>query len=67
MESLLTQQPLLTLEEVARQLKTSERTVRDWIRNGELTGIKVGREWRVALADLDEYIQERRQPRKHKQ
>ncbi len=49
-------QPLLTPRQVAKVLSTSERKVGDLLRSGQLVGVKVGREWRVDKADLDEYI-----------
>ena len=55
------QRPLLTTEQVAKILNADERNVQLWLRSGELVGIKVGREWRVDPADLEEYIQRRRQ------
>jgi excisionase family DNA binding protein len=56
MESYIMKPPLLTLDEVARRLNTSTFSVRRWIREGKLTGIKIGSEWRVDSADLEEYI-----------
>lgn len=51
---------LLTVEEVARRLATTEASVRRWLRNGELEGIQVGDQWRVEPAALERYIEERR-------
>jgi excisionase family DNA binding protein len=51
-------QPLLTLEEAARRLNTSPFSVRRWIREGKLRGTKIGGEWRVEVADLEEFIQQ---------
>lgn len=48
--------PLLTTQEVAQLLKVKEATVRGWIRHGELKGIHISREWRVAMKDLEEFV-----------
>lgn len=47
---------LLTVKEVAEFLKTSKQQVRKMIQTGELTAIKVGREYRIALAALAEFL-----------
>lgn len=48
---------LLTVKEVAEWLKTSRVQVRRMIQNGELAAVKVGREYRIPLACLKEYIE----------
>jgi excisionase family DNA binding protein len=53
---------LLTIAEVARQLRCSEPTVRRRIRNGELAAVRIGdgraiRVHRSAVADLLEPVQ----------
>ncbi len=53
------QEPLLTTAEVAHLLKMTEATVRRWIRDGALPAIQIGREWRIAAADLDEFLAHR--------
>jgi len=52
-------QEVLTPEEVAGRLKMSPRTVRDWLRKGHLTGIKLGKEWRVRESDLEAFVEQR--------
>ena len=52
-----------TLEEVAKRLKVSRRTVNRWIEDGELTAIKFapGRgHVRVAESDLKDFLERRR-------
>lgn len=34
-----------------------ESTVRAWIRDGELRAIKMGRDWRVAVKDLEAFME----------
>jgi excisionase family DNA binding protein len=56
--------PLLTTQETAELLKVSEATVRTWIRAGEIRAIRFGREWRLAVKDLEAFVNARatRQP-----
>ena len=50
----------VTPEEVAERFRVSPKTVRDWLRSGELVGVKVGRSWRIKASDVDRYLEERR-------
>ena len=43
---------LLTPREVSRMLKIDEATIRLWLRNGKLAGVKVGHSWRVEREEL---------------
>ena len=47
---------LLTVKEVARYLKTTRQQVRKMIQNGELAAVKVGREYRVTLEGLSDFL-----------
>lgn len=46
----------LTPEEVADKLVVSPRSVRRWLREGRLKGIKVGRLWRIRERDLEVFL-----------
>lgn len=48
--------PFLTTHEIAELLKVSEATVRTWIHEGELRAIRFGREFRVAVKDLEWFV-----------
>ena len=48
---------LLTVKEVAELLKTSRVQVRRMIQNGELIAVKVGREYRIPLVSVREFLQ----------
>jgi excisionase family DNA binding protein len=48
--------PLLTVHETAETLKVKESTVRSWIREKKLRAVKFGREWRVAVIDLEKFL-----------
>lgn len=47
----------LTVKDVAELLKVGEVTVRHWIREGDLRAIDLGREWRIAPTDLEDFLQ----------
>lgn len=47
---------LLTPEEVAEKLKVAPKTVRDWLRERKLRGLKLGNEWRVREEDLEVFL-----------
>lgn len=47
---------LLTVKEAAALLKTSRVQVRRMIQNGELLAVKVGREYRIPVASVREFI-----------
>ena len=47
---------LLNVKEVAALLQTSRVQVRRMIQNGELAALKVGREYRIPLEALQEFI-----------
>jgi excisionase family DNA binding protein len=46
---------LYTTMEVAKMLRVSQRTVQDWIRHGELTAVRYGRQIRVRQADIEAF------------
>jgi excisionase family DNA binding protein len=48
---------LLTAEQAAATLQLSTKTIRGWLRAGNLTGCKIGRQWRVREVDLEAFIQ----------
>jgi excisionase family DNA binding protein len=50
-----------TVQEVAQNLKVSERTVRNWIESGELPAFPIGkRGYRISKADLQTFIDARK-------
>lgn len=48
---------LLTVKEIAVLLQTSRMQVRRMIQSRELAALKVGREYRIPLAALEEFVQ----------
>ena len=57
---LAAQEQFYSLEEVAERLGVSERTVRRWIKSGELPAYKPGREYRIRDGELEEFLQSRK-------
>jgi len=47
---------LLTPAQVADRLQIHERTVTRWLRDCYLRGFKLGKEWRIAPADLSAFM-----------
>ena len=47
---------LLTVKEAAEWLKTSRVQVRKMIQSGELLAVKVGREYRIPIASVREFM-----------
>ena len=44
---------------MADRLEVAEATVRQWIKNGELRAIDIGKGWRIADADLESFLKSR--------
>lgn len=47
---------IYTPEKVAELLSVHKETVRRWLRNGELKGIKINTAWRITQEQLDEFL-----------
>ena len=50
--------PLMTVHEVAEKLQVKESTVRTWIRDRKLRAIKLAKDWRIAVIDLEAFLNE---------
>jgi excisionase family DNA binding protein len=50
-------EPFLTVAEVAELLKLNQQTVRNWIDQGSLPALRVGRRVRIRRADLDRLLE----------
>ncbi|MGZ3612175.1 MAG: helix-turn-helix domain-containing protein [Ktedonobacteraceae bacterium] len=57
---------MLTVEEIAEELRVHPETVRQWIRDGELIAIDISKEYRVLRSDLDAFLAQRRGRRKRR-
>jgi excisionase family DNA binding protein len=49
---------LLTPKEAAKIMAVSPRTIKEWLRRGEMTGIKIRKLWRIRSSDLEKFIQQ---------
>jgi excisionase family DNA binding protein len=54
------QDKMLSVEEVAGELRVNPETVRVWIRTGELVAFSIGKGYRISRTDLDDFIKRRR-------
>ena len=52
-------EPLLTVGEVARALRVSNMTVYRLIKSGQLSAIRVGKNYRIRRVDVDRYLTDR--------
>jgi excisionase family DNA binding protein len=55
---------MLTVQQIADQIQVNPETVRNWIRTGELDARDIGGEYRISHADLDDFIRRRKRSRK---
>lgn len=58
-DTVMLSKPFLTTHEIAELLKVGEPTVRTWIHNEDLRAVKLGREFRVSVKDLEAFVEER--------
>lgn len=49
-----------TPEQVAERLGLHPNTIRLWLRQGAMPGVRIGRLWRVRESDLEAYAESRR-------
>ena len=52
----------MTVGEVAELLRVDEKTVRNWIRNGLLPAIRVGRQYRIERTEYESFVSARGKP-----
>ena len=50
---------ILTIEEVAKYLRVSDRTVYDWAQKGEIPAGKIGTVWRFKKSEIEHWVNER--------
>ena len=50
---------ILTIEEIAKYLRVSERTVYDWAQKGEIPSGKIGTVWRFKKSDIEKWVNDR--------
>jgi excisionase family DNA binding protein len=47
----------LTVAEVAQKLRLSQATIRNWLDEGRLPHVRIGRRVRIVRADLDRFME----------
>ena len=52
-------EPLLTVGEVAQLMRVSNMTVYRLIKSGQLSAIRVGKNYRIRRSDIERYLTER--------
>lgn len=52
-------EPLLTVGEVAQTMRVSNMTVYRLIKSGQLSAIRVGKNYRIRRSDVEKYLTER--------
>jgi PTS system nitrogen regulatory IIA component len=50
---------ILTIEEVAKYLRVSERSVYDWAQKGEIPSGKIGTVWRFKKTEIENWVNEK--------
>ena len=51
----MSQEEMLTVEEIAKELRVSPKTVRAWINSGELVALDLGREYRISRENFEDF------------
>ena len=52
---------ILTVPQTAEHLQVSEKTIRRWIKSGDLIAHRLGRQLRISESDLRDFIRMRRE------
>jgi len=52
----MTEQQLLTVEQIAAEFQLTSQTIRNWIKSGALSAVKIGHVYRVRREDVDEMM-----------
>jgi excisionase family DNA binding protein len=52
----MTDQQLLTVEQIAQEFQLTSQTIRNWIHSGALSAVKIGHVYRVRREDVDEMM-----------
>ena len=50
---------VLTVKDIAKQLRVAEKTVRNWIASGDLAAFDLGRGYRIKRGDYDNFLRNR--------
>lgn len=56
---------MYTVAQVAKRLQLHPQTIREWLRAGDLVGVRLGGTkagWRIAASEVDRFLERRRRP-----
>jgi len=53
------EEEIITIDEVAKYLRVSERTVYDWAQRGEIPAGKIGTVWRFKKSEIEQWVNSR--------
>ena len=53
---IIQEEKLLTVRETANYFQLTDQTVRRWINTGKLNAVKIGKEFRIRLSELNEIL-----------
>jgi excisionase family DNA binding protein len=45
-----------SIEEIAEHIQVHKDTIRIWIRKGEIPAHKIGKQWRLKISEIDEWV-----------
>ncbi len=62
----MSDEQLLTVEQVANIIQVHVETVRVWIRRGELIAIDIGNGYRISRTDLNAFLERRKTDKRKK-
>ena len=51
---------LLTISDIAERLQVSTKTIRRWIKKGDLIAHQLGSQWRISKVDMELFLRTRR-------
>ena len=51
------EETMLTVQEVAKILRVSDSTIRRWIAEGKIKGLKFGGQWRFKSAEISQWLE----------
>ncbi len=52
----MSENEIMTVEDVAKFLKVKPQTVYKWVQDGQIPGTKIGKEWRFRRSILNEWL-----------
>ena len=53
---IIQKEKLFTVQETADYLSLSSQTIRRWINTGKLNAVKIGKEFRIKLSELNQFL-----------